>query len=244
MMALGQQDLLPAQKRFRVGVFFDQANTQFGVNYLSVKKKKYKIKYDLGVKIFNLKDEHMQYDKIKNIYVAQRVYHVSSISCSLCWIFGGSASFTYARDDDKILIGSLVNTYDGFYPKLAIPLSQTFYLNHDFNRRIKPVLGAGWMVTYTHGLRVVSREYEIEEIDNTLRSEIFRMEQVVTTNNYSALVVGVLVDFGLELYIASDYYVAAGIVAGGNVNSVKSNVEYISLGKSFYQVKFSVSKDF
>jgi len=235
LMSLGQQPVLPSQPRYRVGVSFDKMNNQFGVSYLPFKKNIFK--YELGLTVFNLRDEDMKHQRIHNYYTLQKTYRRDP--CFLCGIIGGA---NYERGPDKILEGDTVNTYNGFYPKLAIPFSQAMYIHSKNNKRFSGILGAGYILTFTSGLKVRSNVVEINEIDNTLRAEIVRVKQEVYTQKMDRLIFGVFIDLGLEMRIGKSYYLGVGTKFGSNANALRSSIKYAGFANLCIKPSFSLSK--
>jgi len=69
------QDLIPKPK-YRVGLSYDQTNSQFSTSFQAIKNRSIQIKHELGVKIFNLRDKNMTHRKIENTYVFQNTYNL------------------------------------------------------------------------------------------------------------------------------------------------------------------------
>ena len=233
---IGQSPILPSQPKYRVGVSYDKLNHQFGISYFSLKREQTTIKYDLGVKVFNLRDKNMAYEEIENYYTIQKTYRYN---CFICWYSGSNE-----RGADKILAGDTVNVYNGFYPKVAIPLSGTIGVRSKGRGRISGMIGASIGLTYISGLKVSSQAVEINQIDNTHHAEIVRMKQTVRTRKYSRVVFNVFADLGLELRIGKSYYLGFSTKYGFTANPIKSSIKYISFDNLFIRPDFVLSKDF
>lgn len=233
------QDLIPKPK-YRVGLSYDQTNSQFSTSFQAIKNRSIQIKYELGVKIFNLRDKNITHRKIENTYIFQKTYNVVYDDCSLCGLLG----YTYERGPDKILLGDTVKTYGGFYPYFAIPLSQTFFIKVGGSNRFNLLLGAKWFASYVEGLKIIARTETLKVLDNTQRAEIIKAKQMVITRKQAKLLFGGSIDAGLECRVLSDYYIGINAITGFNFTPNESSVSYAAFADLFYQLKLSVSKDF
>ena len=228
---IGQPPILPSQPKHRLGVSYDKLNHQFGVSYFSLKKKKMFVKSEFGVAIFNLNDKNMQHERIENYYDVQKVY-----DCFICWFEN--------RKPDIVVAGERVNIYKGYYPQVAIPISQTFYRHSKRDRRLVWGIGVGYVLAYTRGLKVSSNAVEVKVLDDTRRAEIVRLKQTVLTKKSSRVILGFFGELGLEIRIDKDYYLGFNTKFGGNLSPIKSSIYSASFTDFLLRNSFTLSRNF
>ncbi len=238
---IGQPPVLPSQPQHRVGVSYDNFNSEFSVSHTSLKRKRIILRSELGLAIFNLRDKHMQYEKIENYYTIQKTYRSTGI-CLLCWFWGGSSGSE--RGPDKVLIGDTVNVYNGFYPKVAIPMSYAIGVRSNGDKRFVVSWGGGVGMTFVKGLKVSSKVEEIKLLDDKQYAEIVRMKQTVHTRKHSAIVFGVFADWSVDVRMGKSYYLGVAAKYGANMEPVESSVEYASFKLYFARPSFTLSKVF